>query len=70
LKANKMLFEMKHDEFKTTEKFSEFTAPCWLTSKNTIKVSTMDNRWFWALVLKLKVKEQIQTNFRTITRIE
>ena len=68
-----MLFEMKMQEPLTTDKvltFTEATAPDWLTSSKTIKGSTMDDRWFWnKYVLKLEIGKQVQTNFRTITRI-
>lgn len=52
------------------EVFTESTAPDWLTSKNTIRGSTMDNRWFWEKhVLTLGMGKRIQTDFRTITRV-
>jgi len=51
------------------EIFTEDTAPDWLTSKNTIKGSTMDGRWFWTdHVLKLEVGASIETDFQVITR--
>ena len=51
--------------------FTEETAPDWLTSKNTVKGSTMDDRWFWTdHVLKLEVGQSIDTDFSRITRIE
>jgi hypothetical protein len=51
--------------------FSEATAPDWLTSRNTVRGSTMDHRWFWDdHVLTLQVGESISTDFQTITRIE
>jgi hypothetical protein len=65
-------FVMKHLVFKRAEpeEFDETTAPDWLTSNNTIKGSTMDNRWFWDdYVLKLKVGKSIDTDFHRITRI-
>lgn len=68
-----MNFKMSHIFFKDAaeEFFSEADAPDWLTSVNTIKGSTMDNRWFWTdYVLKLSVGESVDTDFRTITRIE
>ena len=50
--------------------FSEATAPDWLTSKNTVKGSTMDNRWFWeSHVLTLGIGESVETDFSTIERI-
>jgi len=50
--------------------FSAENAPDWLTSRNTIRGSTMDNRWFWEKhVLTLSRGKRIQTDFRTITRI-
>lgn len=64
---------MTHIFFKNSpdEVFSESDAPDWLTSVNTVKGSTMDNRWFWTdYVLKLSVGESVDTDFRTITRIE
>jgi hypothetical protein len=68
-----MKFEMIHRFFKTvpTETFSELDAPDWLTSKNTVKGSTMDNRWFWNdHVLALSVGASINTDNRVITRVE
>lgn len=51
--------------------FTEETAPDWLTSCNTVKGSTMDNRWFWEeRVLALEVGESVQTDFSKITRLE
>lgn len=51
--------------------FSEATAPDWLTSRNTVRGSTMDNRWFWVdHVLTLQVGESVDTDFQKITRIE
>jgi hypothetical protein len=64
-------FEMIHKFFKKMEpeRFDEETAPDWLTSRNTIKGSTMDGRWFWNdHVLTLEVGKSIDTDFRTITR--
>ncbi len=50
--------------------FTEEDAPDWLTSKNSVKGSTMDDRWFWENhVLKLPVGESILTDFRKITRL-
>lgn len=56
---------------KYAEEFTEETAPDWLTSKNTVKGSTMDDSWFWNRhVLTLNVGESVKTDFQTITRIE
>lgn len=50
--------------------FDESNAPTWLTSENTVKGSTMDNRWFWTdHVLKLDINESIKTDFQQITRL-
>ena len=50
--------------------FSSEDAPDWLTSKNTIKGSTYDNRWFWQdQVLTLGIGESVKTDFHTVTRI-
>lgn len=68
-----MKFKMTHNFFKhsPTEYFSEHDAPDWLTSKNTVPGSTMDNRWFWNKhILTLGVGETAETEFKTITRIE
>lgn len=55
----------------TINYFTEETAPDWLTSKNTVPGSTMDNRWFWDLkVLPLKVGESVYTDFHIINRIK
>ena len=64
---------MTHDTFKSTREFSEHLddAPTWLTSCNTVKGSTGDNRWFWeGHILTLKVGQQVQTDFQTIERIK
>jgi len=51
--------------------FTEHTAPDWLTSKNTLKGSTMDGRWFWTdHVLTLEIGKSIKTDFSKITRIK
>lgn len=51
------------------EHITEETAPDWLTSKNTIKGSTMDNRWFWNdHVLTLEVGQTVKTDFWEIER--
>ena len=68
-----MKFKMEMTDFprEESEFFSEETAPDWLTSRNTIKGSTMDMRWFWNdHVLTLEVGKKVKTDFRTITRIE
>jgi len=58
-----MKFEMYHIYFRTTESFTDETAPAWLTG--------MVNHWFWnAHVLKLEVGQSIDTDFQVITRIE
>ena len=67
------LFSMSHHVFVDSkpEVFSEESAPDWLTSNNTVKGSTMDNRWFWnERVLALNVGESIQTDCRTVTRTQ
>lgn len=64
-------FEMTHKISRTTKWFSEEDAPDWLTSRNTVKGSTMDSRWFWEdHVLKLDVGETIETDFQRIKRVE
>lgn len=51
--------------------FTEESAPEWLTSENTVKGSTMDDRWFWQEhVLTLEVGEHVDTDFTSIKRIE
>lgn len=68
-----MLFEVRSKFFnmKEPEVFTDSSAPDWITSANTQRGSTMDNRWFWENhVLKLSVGDSIDTDFRTITRIE
>ena len=64
-------FEMKPRFFGGKSRFfSKNTAPKWLTSENTIRGSTMDDRWFWNdYVLKLKIKENIKTDFHIIIRL-
>lgn len=72
-----MMFEMRHSCLRGTEYFNKeveyFTekdAPDWITSVNSIKGSTMDNRWFWSEhVLMLEVGQSIETDFRYITRV-
>jgi len=67
-----MVFKMQHLHFKySIEYFTHRNAPDWLTSKNTIKGSTMDHRFFWNdYVMKLNVNESVSTDFRRITRID
>lgn len=66
-----MKFSMRHKFFKGQIEFSEDNAPEWLTSENSIKGSTMDQRWFWTdHVLTLHVGESIETDFNIITRTE
>ena len=66
-----MIFEMTQRFFKgEPERFSESSAPDWLTSKNTIKGSTMDYRWFWNdHVLTLEVGQSVKTDFQIIKRV-
>lgn len=55
----------------TPKEFSETDAPDWLTSKNTVRGSTMDMRWFWEdHVLKLPVGGVVLTEFQKIQRTE
>jgi len=67
-----MKFLMRHKYFfGKPQVFTEETAPDWLTSKNTVKGSTMDDRWFWeGHVLSLAVGRSVSTDFNTIVRIE
>ncbi len=64
-------FKMKHKYFTKSETFfTENDAPIWLTCEDTIKGSTMDNRWFWKEhVLTLEVGDTIDTDFQIITRL-
>jgi len=65
-----MKFEMTHLFLGTKEIFDEKHAPDWLTSKNTIRGSTMDCRWFWEEhILNLKIGESKETDFQIIKRI-
>lgn len=66
-----MRFVMQHQFFGgKPEVFSEADAPAWLTGKNAVRGSTMDNSWFWTKhVLTLAVGSRVQTDFRTITRV-
>ena len=65
-----MLFESTSTLFNSgTKTFTEESAPSWLTSCNTVKGSTMDERWFWkGHVLTLNVGESVETDFTKITR--
>lgn len=55
---------------KEPEAFSESDAPAWLTSANTVKGSTMDERWFWNdHILTLRVGESVETDFNRIKRV-
>jgi len=68
-----MKFRMTHKYLSKDipEEFDKDSAPDWLTSANTIKGSTMDDRWFWNdHVLTLGIGESIDTDFRKITRLE
>lgn len=67
-----MNFVMTHSVFTDVEPvaFTNETAPAWLTSANTRKGSTMDNRWLWEdRVLSLAVGASIETDFHKITRV-
>lgn len=66
-----MKFSMQHQDFDTAPViFTEETAPKWLCEGGRAG-STIDNRWFWnGYVLTLKVGQSVDTDFRTITRIE
>ena len=68
---NQMKFKITHQIHNSKpEYFTETTAPNWLTSCNTVKGSTMDDRWFWnEHVLTLEVGKEIETDFQLITRI-
>jgi hypothetical protein len=64
-------FKRKGIYLKFIETFDEESAPDWLTSKNTVEGSTMDQRWFWNdYVLTLGVNESVETDFSVITRIK
>lgn len=52
------------------KEFTEDTAPLWLSSEDTIRGSTMDNRWFYKKVLELPLGGTILTDFHEIKRIE
>lgn len=65
-------FELRSLTFRKApiQTFTEATAPDWLTSKNTVKGSTMDDRWFWeGYVLTLRIGQSVKTDFSKITRI-
>lgn len=65
-----MQFKMTHNYFPDEpQRFTEATAPDWLTGTNTRAGSTMDSRWFWVRhCLTLQIGESAHTDFRTITR--
>lgn len=66
-------FKMTHKIWEEAEPifFDETNAPFWLTGEKTVPGSTMDGRWFWnENVLKMVVGQTIETDFRSITRIE
>lgn len=65
-----MRFTLTHLIFDTMKEFTEDTAPLWLSSEDTIRGSTMDNRWFYKKVLELPVGGTIFTDFHEIKRIE
>lgn len=68
-----MIFEAQHLFLKRAPeiRFSDTDAPDWITSADTIKGSTMDNRWFWEEhVLTLKVGASVKTDFHVITRTD
>jgi hypothetical protein len=66
-----MIFEITHLVFDNKpERFTEKTAPNWLTSCNTRKGSSIDGRAFWYdYVLKLDIGKSIETDYRKITRV-
>jgi hypothetical protein len=69
-KERTMLFKITRKGVRCFQLFNENNAPEWLTSINTTKGSTMDNRWFWENhVMKLKTGEKVDTDFHTIKRI-
>lgn len=69
-----MVFEMRmREEFVVgapeVETFTEASPPRWLLGG--AKGSTMDNRWFFTgYVLTLPVGGSVDTDFRTITRVQ
>lgn len=66
-----MKFQMTHRFLGgDLQEFDELTAPDWLTSRDTIRGSSMDNRWFWEdHVLTLPLGGSVETDFQTIKRI-
>lgn len=72
VRSKEPTFRMDHLFFeRSVEVFTPTTAPDWLTSKNTVRGSTMDNRWFWTdHVLALAVGECVSTDFRRIFRVQ
>ena len=66
-----MRFKTTHRYFNTETEFTGTDAPDWLTSKKTVKGSTMDMRWFWTdHVLTLSVGQYVKTDFQTVMRTE
>jgi len=66
-----MKFKMTHKVTGKEQFFTDKDAPVWLTSENTVKGSTMDNRCFWNdVVLNLDVGCKTETDFNVIERIE
>lgn len=56
---------------RVVEEFDLTNAPDWLTSKNTVKGSTMDDRWFWERhVITLAIGESVDTDFSRIKRVD
>lgn len=52
------------------EIFTEDFPPDWLSSVNTVKGSTMDQRWFYnEHVLTLDVGQSVDTDFTRIKRL-
>lgn len=65
------VFVMRHDLYDIESIFTENTAPDWLTSKNNVKGSTIDDRWFWEdYILMMKIGDVMRTDFHEIERIE
>jgi len=72
MNATQKRFRMSHLSFNRITEFTEHEddAPTWLTSRNTVKGSTMDSRWFWEEhVLTLEVGQHVLTDFNRIERI-
>lgn len=66
-----MKFKATHRNFSLVLCFTEDTAPDWLTCKDTVKGSTMDDRWFWTdRVLTLQVGQSVNTDFWKLERTE